>query len=280
MPLVVASGGPAAYYAAFSAQAGEDWSGVDLLANGFTVRELAFALHDSLVLHWAGFGVVVAVFAAIGAAVLAWRGRRALMVIIVAFAPYAVFHLLFQETVTTRYALPLVPPLAYVAVRGLFALRVVGGPTVAVVLALLFAFTTAPVTATYSRTGSPVARALADIRSEAAREPGVPVGMHHPFARPVEAEGVGRATALRGAAEARVARTGEAVAGRRARPRVVSRGPAAHGSRRSWIRGPRSSAPSTRGRSPARCIWEASARTACAGWSSTSPGGSPARGGT
>ncbi len=38
------------------------------------------------------------------------------MVIIVAFAPYAVFHLLFQETVTTRYALPLVPALAYLAV--------------------------------------------------------------------------------------------------------------------------------------------------------------------
>ena len=196
VPLVVASGGPAAYYAAFSAQAGEDWSGVDLLANGFTVRELAFALHNSLVLHWAGFGAIVAVFAAIGAAVLAWRGRRALMVIVVAFAPYAVFHLLFQETVTTRYALPLVPPLAYAAVRGLFALRVVGGPALAVLLALLFAFTTAPVTATYSRTGGPVARALADIRSEAAREPGVAVGMHHPFARPVEAEGVGHAEAL------------------------------------------------------------------------------------
>jgi len=196
VPLVVASGGPGQYYAAFSAQAGEDWSGVDLLATGFTVRKLAFALYDSLVLHWAGFGWFVAAFAAIGAAVLVWRGRRALLAIIVIFVPYGCFHLLFQETVTTRYALPLVPALAYVAVRGLFALRAVGGPAVAALLALLFAFTTVPVTATYSRAGGPVARALADIRTEATREPGVAVGMHHRFARSVEADGVGSAVAL------------------------------------------------------------------------------------
>ena len=29
------------------------------------------------------------------------------------FGPYAVFHLVFQETVTVRYALPLVLPIAY-----------------------------------------------------------------------------------------------------------------------------------------------------------------------
>ena len=32
--------------------------------------------------------------------------------LVVAFGPYAVFHLLFQETVTTRYAVPLVPVVA------------------------------------------------------------------------------------------------------------------------------------------------------------------------
>ena len=34
-----------------------------------------------------------------------------------AFAPYLVFDLLFQETITTRYALPLVVPVAYLGVR-------------------------------------------------------------------------------------------------------------------------------------------------------------------
>jgi len=196
VPLVIASGGPGAYYAAFSAQAGEDWLGVDLLATGFTVRKLAFALHDSLILHWAGFGWIVAAFAALGAAVLCWRGRRALATIIVAFVPYAIFHLLFQETVTTRYALPLVPALAYLAVRGLFALRALGGPAVAALLALLFAFTTVPVTARYARSGGPASRALADVRAAAESSAGMRIGMHHPFARLVEAEGVGRAAAL------------------------------------------------------------------------------------
>jgi len=196
VPLVIASGGPGAYYAAFGAQAGEDWSGVDLLATGFTSRELAFALYDTLVRHWAGAGWLIVPLAAIGAAVLLWRGRRALMVIIVAFVPYATFHLLFQETVTTRYALPLVPAAAYLAVRGLFAPAPVGGLTLAAALAIVLGITTAPVTATYARAGGPVVRALADLRTEAEGAAGVPVGMHHPFARLVEAEGVGRAAAL------------------------------------------------------------------------------------
>ena len=230
VPLVVASGGPAAYYAAFSAQAGEDWSGVDLLANGFTVRELAFALYDTLVRHWAGAGWLIVALAAIGAAVLLWRGRRALMVIIVAFVPYAVFHLLFQETVTTRYALPLVPAVAYLAVRGLYAPAPVGGLTLAAALAFVLGITIAPVTATYARAGGPVTRALADIRSEAARAPGVAVGMHHPFARPVEAEGVGQAAALPARPKHEWLELVKRWQAGAARPRVVPRGPAAHGS--------------------------------------------------
>jgi hypothetical protein len=196
VPLVIASGGPSAYYGAFSAQAGEDWAGVDLLAANISARRLAFALHDSLVRHWAGAGWFIVLLAAIGAAVLLWRGRRALIVIIVAFVPYAIFHLLFQETMTTRYALPLVPAVAYLAVRGLHAPPSVGGLTLAAGLALLFGATTAPVTAAYARAGGPVSHALADLRTEARGSAGVLVGMHHPFARPVEAEGVGRATAL------------------------------------------------------------------------------------
>ena len=37
------------------------------------------------------------------------------------FGPYAIFHLLFQETITVRYALPLLPAVAFLAARG-FAL--------------------------------------------------------------------------------------------------------------------------------------------------------------
>jgi hypothetical protein len=196
VPLVIASGGPGAYYAAVSAQAGEDWAGVDLLANGFTVRELAFALYETFVRHWAGAGWFIVVFAAIGAAVLLWRGHRALLAVIAAFVPYGIFHLLFQETVTTRYALPLVPAVAYLATRGLYAPSPLGGLTFAAMLAVTLGVTTAPVTASYARAGGPVSRALAEIRKEADAGGAVSVGMHHPFARPVEADGIGRATAL------------------------------------------------------------------------------------
>ena len=113
---------------------------MDLLANGFTVRELAFALYDTLVLHWAGR------MAGRGGVRRDWRRRPGSgaaaarsMVIIVAFAPYAVFHLLFQETVTTRYALPLVPPAGLPArYEACSPAPVVGLAAVAAVLALLF----------------------------------------------------------------------------------------------------------------------------------------------
>ena len=49
-----------------------------------------------------------------------WRHeRRALAVLAVAFGPYLVLDVLFQETFTSRYALPLVVPLAYLAACGL-----------------------------------------------------------------------------------------------------------------------------------------------------------------
>jgi hypothetical protein len=196
VPLVIASGGPSAYIAAFGSQAGEDWSGIDLLATNFTMRRLAFALYETFVRHWAGAGWFLVILGVVGAAVLLRRGRRALIVLVVAFVPYAIFHLAVQEVVTSRYALPLVPAMAYLAARGLFALRSIGGPTAAAVLAVAMGITTAPVTATYARSGGPVSHALADLRAEAERQPGVAVGMHHPFARPVEADGVGKAVAL------------------------------------------------------------------------------------
>ncbi|MCX6550223.1 MAG: DUF2723 domain-containing protein, partial [Acidobacteria bacterium] len=49
VPLLIASGGPRTYYAAFTTQAGEDWSGVDLLATHFGLRRFVFALSDTLV---------------------------------------------------------------------------------------------------------------------------------------------------------------------------------------------------------------------------------------
>ena len=124
VPLVIASGGPGAYYAAFSAQAGEDWSGVDLLANGFTrsragvraLRDVHPPLGRRRMVRRRCLRRLAPRSCSGAAGARCWRSSSA-------FVPYAVFHLLFQETVTTRYALPLVPAVAYLSTRGLYARR-------------------------------------------------------------------------------------------------------------------------------------------------------------
>jgi len=88
VPMVIATGGVGAYLDALSSQAGEDFSGVEMLATGFSVRELAFSVIDTFVLPWADvrLAAVVLVAAGIGAAVCscgtarrscwwAWRPR-------------------------------------------------------------------------------------------------------------------------------------------------------------------------------------------------------------
>ena len=119
-PLLMLAGGPAAYWQALSNQGAEDLSGVVMLWTTPTVRQLASALHQSFVAPWAVWqlAVVIVAFAIVGIARLAWDARPALTALAVAYGPYLVFNLLFQEAATTRYALPLVIPVAYLAAKG------------------------------------------------------------------------------------------------------------------------------------------------------------------
>ena len=66
--------------------------------------------------------VIVLGLGTIGAVVLLRRNRPALGAILAAFGPYFVFDVVFQETFTSRYALPLVIPAAFLAVAGARAL--------------------------------------------------------------------------------------------------------------------------------------------------------------
>ena len=63
----------------------------------------------------------IGVAAAIGLLVTLLREWRVFVVLAVAFLPYFVFHLLFQQLDTVRYALPIVVPVAWLAARS-FAL--------------------------------------------------------------------------------------------------------------------------------------------------------------
>ncbi len=120
VPLVVISGGPAAYMKVFYSQGAEDLSGVAMLATTPTVRQLVKALQYGFVAPWGEWPLATGalILAAAGLVYMALRARRALLLLAVAFGPYLLFDLLFQETITTRYALPLIVPVGYLAVQG------------------------------------------------------------------------------------------------------------------------------------------------------------------
>lgn len=162
VPMIVASGGLSAYAAALGSQAGEDFSGVVMLWTTRTPRVALDALMYSLLWPWghpiAG-GIVVAV-ASLGGVGLAWKMPRSAALLLLAYAPYAAFHLLFQETITVRYALPLVVPVAYLAVCGLASAGKAGILIGATALVAWSLAVTIPATVSYGRHGSPAFRAL------------------------------------------------------------------------------------------------------------------------
>jgi hypothetical protein len=166
VPLVWTSGGLRAYVLAVSGQAGEDLSGVDMLARNPTVQRLAAGLVDTFVDPWGAIWLAAAVLALAAAGMLAMaRGARpGLLLLLVAAVPYAVFHLTFHETFTTRYALPVVPVVAYLAVRGLALAGTLATAGGAAALAGASLALTVPPLAAYARLGSPVARGVADLR--------------------------------------------------------------------------------------------------------------------
>jgi hypothetical protein len=165
VPLLVASGGPEAYLAALSGQAEEDFAGTSMLWTLPNPRAVADALTYSFLWPWGGViaGGIVLALAAAGAIRLGWCDRRAFAVLAVAFGPYAVFHLLFHETATVRYALPLVPGVAYLAVHGLQSMgraTATVGATAIVTASLAMAV---PAGRAYAEGGSPTFRLLEDL---------------------------------------------------------------------------------------------------------------------
>ena len=188
VPLIVASGGLASYAAALGSQAGEDLSGVVMLWNmrhsggGQVARVGVDALSHSFLWPWGHplVGSVVVAVAFAGCVRVAVKAPRALGIIAAAFVPYAIFHLLFHEVVTTRYALPLVLPVAFFLVQGLD----LGGPRIAAGGALALAawslWITIPATLLFGGSGSPAFRAFQDVVQAAGADAGRPrvVAMH------------------------------------------------------------------------------------------------------
>jgi hypothetical protein len=172
IPLVIAAGGPGAYWGALSSQAGEDLEGVDMLFTSTRpLWRLAMNLLQTFVLPWGPLPIAVLVLglAAVGALLLARRHRPGLVLLAGAFGPYAIYHLVWQENVTTRYALPVLPAIAILAaaaLRGIapspvcrWALRAgAAGLTVACLA------TAVPALTAYTREPAPVFRLFRDMR--------------------------------------------------------------------------------------------------------------------
>ena len=91
-----------------------------MLATTHTVSLLVHTLQDQLIAPWGYWqtGATVIAFAMLGLVHLLWRDRFALTTLVACFGPYIVFDLLFQEAITTRYALPLIMPIAYLVICG------------------------------------------------------------------------------------------------------------------------------------------------------------------
>ena len=191
-PLVAVSGGPARYLAALGSQAGADFAWVDMVWANPTPRRLALSLYETVVLPWgtAWLATIVGVAAAAAVLLALVRDRRPLLLVAVAFVPYGVFHLLFQETLTVRYALPLVVPMAWLAVRGVALLRPFRDIAPAV-LAIAAGVVAIPVGTAYHAEAHPVFRALDDV-TRAGRDdaPGT-LFAHYSMRRPLEAQSPG-----------------------------------------------------------------------------------------
>jgi hypothetical protein len=190
VPLVVASGGLSEYARALGSQAGEDFSGVVML---WTTRTKAAALDAamySFLWPWGHpvAGAIVIVIACLGALRILWTMPRALALLLIGYVPYAVFHVLFQETITVRYALPLVVPVAFLAMCGLDWGR---GSAAILGTTAVVAWSTAlwaPATVAYGSRSGPAFRALIEAArpgADAANQARV-VGLHAVARRAVD----------------------------------------------------------------------------------------------
>ncbi|HEV8395490.1 MAG TPA: hypothetical protein VGQ37_14525 [Vicinamibacterales bacterium] len=188
IPLLVLSGGVQGYLRALGSQAGEDFAWVDMLWSHPTPRLLALALYRTLALSWGDprLGLVVTGLATAGALAALVKTRRMLGVVCLAFLPYAMFHLLLQETATIRYALPLVPPIVWLA---MMALQLAGRVSVLMWAAVAASalIVSVPTAIDYGQQAHPAFRAIVDMISEGEGVPPAAVYSHFALYRSLQA---------------------------------------------------------------------------------------------
>ena len=209
IPLLILTGGVDGYLRALGTQAGEDFAWVDMLWANPSPRAIAFALYDSFLLPFANpvAGAIILMIAAVGLIRMLFQDRRTLAFVVIAFAPYALFHLLFQEAANLRYATPLVVPVVFAAAYLTCSLEaqmsrpgrrlLLAVPLVVLLLApnvFLPRLVTGggagfPIVAgyVYGREAHPAFRAIDDMTREAERRKPAAVFSHFSLRRPLQA---------------------------------------------------------------------------------------------
>jgi len=176
-PLVALTGGPVGYWRALFNQGAEDLTNIQMLWTRPNVRTLVDALYYALVAPWAVWwlAAIVIALATIGIVALRRRNPAALGGLAAAFGPYFVFDVVFQETFTSRYALPLVVPAAFLAVAGARRLPRRSGLVAIALTVALCAHIGGTSVAAFASQKAPAFRLLDDMRSSAASTSPAPV---------------------------------------------------------------------------------------------------------
>ena len=124
------------------------------------------------------------ILATAGAAIMCIRDRRGLALLFVAFAPYTMFHLVFQDTPTVRYALPILPAVVFLAARAMSAAGR-AAPVLAVPVVAAALVVGVPGGVAYGGAPHPAFRAIEDMTQRAASAPPAAVYAHHALGRPL-----------------------------------------------------------------------------------------------
>jgi hypothetical protein len=153
-----------------------------MLATSPSWRLFRTLLSRTFVWPWAvpALANAALVLAVAGLIRLSLNGRRVLAALLLSYWFYLVFHLIFQETLTVRYALPIVIPLAGLIVVGLAMLGVRVAATVTAVFVLASMAIAQPRLRAYSEEGDPFFRGFQKMVAASSNQAPAPLlRMHH-----------------------------------------------------------------------------------------------------
>ena len=176
-PLLWATGGVSGYVSALGQQAEEDFTGVVMFWNFPVLATARSVLWHTFVAPWTSPLLAFLMLGAAASGVTLLRSRTQPFFVAVLWGPYLLFHLLFHEPVTVRYALPVVPLVVWLAVLGLSRIPPRAVPLAVGGVAAAGLILTLPAAVKYGTQPAPIVRALHDLQQARRREP-VTVASH------------------------------------------------------------------------------------------------------